>query len=63
MAKDRAASEQKVLDAVREILPELGPKESVNIRLCDERDPEAPDDATFTVSRYRAHTFACRRSD
>jgi hypothetical protein len=60
MAKDRAASEEKVLAAVREMLPELGPKESISVRLTDERDPEAPDDSTFTVTRFRAHTFACR---
>lgn len=61
MAKDRAASEEKVLAAVREMLPGLGPKESIGIRLTDERDPEAPDDSTFTVTRFPAHTFACRR--
>lgn len=59
--KDRQASEEKVLAAVREQLPELGEKDAITIRLCDERDPEAPDDAVFTVNRYRAHTFACRR--
>lgn len=56
---DRAAREQKVLDAVREWLPEVVPGTGIQITAADPDDPEVPDGALFTVTKVRA--FACRR--
>lgn len=60
MASDREEREEKVLETVREWLPELtAPGTVIQISVADPDDPERPDGALFSVMRTRA--FACRR--
>lgn len=61
MAKDRTASEEKVLEAMRKSLPRLrSPVEEIHIRLVNpDQDPWAHDDAVFTVTY--SHASLCRR--
>lgn len=56
----RAEREEKVVEAVREWLPELtAPGVTIQITAADHDDPECPDSVLFTVTKTRA--FACRR--
>lgn len=56
----RQQREKKVVETVREWLPELvAPGVVIQITAADHDDPECPDEALFTVTKTRA--FACRR--
>lgn len=56
-AEDRAAREEKVIEQVREWLPELMQGAIVITAL----DPTKFDGAFFSVTRPQAQTFVCRR--
>lgn len=62
MDEDRKIREEKVLDTVREWLPDLTPGQPgyvIQIRAADPDHSDTPDGALFSVTRTRA--FACRR--
>lgn len=62
-AAKRLLAEERVIETVRQILPELtSDREAIHITLADHNEPDVPEGATFTVERRRySSTFACRR--
>jgi hypothetical protein len=56
---DRKASEERVIETMREWLPEVAPDVRLLISAADHSDPEVSDDAFFTVEKQTL--FACSR--